>query len=98
MEETTAPKWVRPGDPKDTYSNQFFVNWSSVDVRIRFGNMIPTSDRAVAGKSPLQVEEQVTVTMAWPQAKALRDSLNDVVQRFENTNGVIDLAKLRLPE
>ena len=44
------------------------------------------------------VEEGASVTMSWPQAKALRNALNDTVERYEKTNGMIDLENLKLPQ
>lgn len=103
MDNTKTPsgnpqsdKWIRREDSAEVYSNLYFVNWSRTDLRIRFGQMIPTNDTST--KVSFVVEEKAAVTMSWAQAKALRDSLNDAVERFEKTNGVIDLLNLKLPQ
>jgi len=99
MADTTPPptKWIRPEDSAQVYCNFHFLNWSLVDVRVRFGQLIPT-DQSQDGRVGFVVEEQAAVTMSWVQAKALRDSLNDAVQRYEKANGVIEVTKLKLPE
>jgi hypothetical protein len=90
-------KWVRGDDSAEVYSNQFYLDWSMTDVRIRFGQMIPT-DRPEDGKVGFVIEEQAAVTMAWPQLKAFRDAVNNAVERYEKTNGEINLNKLKLPQ
>jgi hypothetical protein len=92
-------RWVRKPESKEIYSNQFFLNWSSTDARIRFGQMIPTSDIQTTMESvDFIIEENASVTMNWPQLKALRDVLTDAVNKYENTNGPIDIARLKLPK
>jgi hypothetical protein len=93
-----SAEWVRREDSAQIYSNMFFLNWSIVDVRIRFGEMIPIGTSPEGSKVEYVVEENAAVTMSWAQVKALRDSLNDAVTRYENTNGEIDLRKLKLPQ
>src|SRR5215469_6092896 len=88
--------WVRE-DSTEVYSNQFYINWSATDARIRFGQMIPT-DRMLDGKVDFIIEERAAVTMGWSQLKALRDALNNAVERFEKANGKIELDKLKLPQ
>lgn len=103
MEDHKSPgtnksaEWVRREDSAEIYSNMFFLNWSLVDVRIRFGEMIPIGTSPEGSKVNYVIEENAAVTMSWAQAKALKDSLIDAVTRYENTNGAIDLQKLKLP-
>ena len=105
MEETKQPatalppasKWVRRVDSIEAYSNQFFIDWSVTDMRVRFGQMIPT-DRPENGKVGFAIEERAAISMAWAQAKALRDGLVNAVERYEKANGPIDLSTLKLPE
>jgi len=92
-----AVGWVRRDDSAEVYTNQYYIDWSISDVRIRFGQMIPT-DRLENGKVGFVVEEQAAVTMTWAQVKALRDSLNDAVGRYERANGPLEYMKLKLPE
>jgi len=103
MEDTKKPsdnqqsvEWIRRNDFAEVYSNHYFLNWSTSDLRIRFGQMIPVNTDAAA-KVNYVVEEKAAVTMSWAQAKALKDTLNDVVTRFEGANGEIDLKNLKLP-
>jgi uncharacterized protein with NRDE domain len=90
-------EWIRREDSADVYSNMYHLNWSIVDVRIRFGQMVPTETTA-SGRVSYVIEENAAVTVSWPQAKALRDSLIEAVSRYENTNGEIILPNLKLPE
>jgi hypothetical protein len=105
MEEAKKPstnlpptsKWIRRPDSAEVYSNQFFIDWTVTDVRVRFGQMTPT-DRPENGKVGFAIEERAAISMAWAQTKALRDGLINAVERYEKANGLIDLAALKLPE
>jgi hypothetical protein len=97
MEDTNqqaGPKWVRREDSAEVYSNQYFLDWSITDVRVRFGQMVPNPD---TGTVSYVIEEHAAITLPWPQVKALRDSLNDAVTRYEKANGPMDLPNLKLP-
>lgn len=103
MAESTPPTsrqvtWLRRDDSAEVYSNYFFVNWSAVDVRIRFGQLIPVDNVASEDKVAILAEDQASVTMAWPQVKSLYDAIGDALRRYEKANGAIDLTQLRLPE
>lgn len=95
INKQTGPKWVRLEDSVETYSNQYFLDWSITDVRVRFGQMVPT--QSDPGTVPYVIEEHAAITLPWPQVKALRDSLNDAVSRYEKANGPLDLPNLKLP-
>ena len=41
-----------------------------------------------------EAEENVRVTVAWPEAKVLANMLADLVKRFEDSNGEIKPLKL----
>lgn len=99
MAETPTPqiKWIRRDDSTEIYTNFHFVNWSIVDVRLRFGQLTPT-DQNEQGKIGVVAEEQAAVTMSWASAKVLRDSLSDAIQRYEKANGIIEISSLKLPE
>jgi hypothetical protein len=92
--EQTAWEWMVPEDGVyEAYSNFVYVNWTPLDVRIRFAQIIPE-----VGKPPQAgrwvIEESVAMTLAWGHAKFLRDTLNDVIQRYEKANGEIITPKM----
>jgi len=71
------------------YTNSLSIDWTLYDVRIKFGHL------TFAGQPPkLVIEGKAGVTMAWAEAKALRDSLSDLVARYESVNGEIIPPKL----
>jgi hypothetical protein len=91
-------KWVRREDSAEVYSNMFFLDWSATDVRVRFGQMIPTTTERENNMVPFIIEENAAVTMTWAQIKALRDGLANAVERYERTNGEIDFSRITLPK
>src|SRR6266851_980479 len=75
----------------EVYSNFIDANWSLFDVRLRFGQIVPAP---IGSDHPFDAEERAAITIAWPEAKILRDIMIDVVRRFEETNGEIKPLKL----
>jgi len=86
-------EWVIPkeGAP-ELYGNFYHVSWTLFDVRFQIGQLIPKSPDPGSG---FFVDQRGSFTMAWPEAKALRDSLVDVVARYEKANG--ELKPINLP-
>jgi hypothetical protein len=96
MEEAQKPaefEWTVPeeGTP-EIYGNFVNVSWTLFDVRFRIGQLIP---RATNPKSGFVVEQQCAVTIAWPEAKLLRDMLTELVSKYESVNG--EFKPLTLP-
>jgi hypothetical protein len=89
--ETTKWAWVKPkeGTPQ-IYTNYVHVSWTFFDVRFQLGQLVPIDPLS----SEFAVAEQGAVTVAWPEAKSLRDMLIDLVARYEETNGEIKPLKL----
>jgi Protein of unknown function (DUF3467) len=88
--ETAQFNWRPiPGTPQ-IYTNYVTVSWTLFDVRFVFGQLIP----AEPGKKNFIVEERGAVTFAWPEAKALRDMLANLVAKYEEANGEIKPLKL----
>src|SRR6266851_5364147 len=75
----------------EVYSNFIDANWSLFDVRLRFGQIVPAP---IGSDQTFDAEELAAITIAWPEAKILRDIMIDVVRRFEETNGEIKPLKL----
>lgn len=87
-----APKWVKPTEPKpQLYTNFVNAAWSLFDVRFTLGQLVPTD---IGRAATFVIEEQGTVIVSWPEAKALRDMLVALVDSFEKTNGEIKPLKL----
>jgi hypothetical protein len=76
---------------QEIYGNYVSTSWTLVDVRFRIGQIIP-----VIGADPMKfvAEERGAVTVAWPQAKFLRDILTGLIANYEKVNGEIKPAKL----
>jgi uncharacterized protein DUF3467 len=74
----------------EIYGNFFHTSWTLVDVRIQVGQLVTQG----ADLSRFVAEPRGAVTMAWGQAKVLRDTLNSVLAKYEEVNGEIKIAKL----
>jgi hypothetical protein len=84
--------WVKPKDgAPEIYCNYLHAGWTLFDVRLVMGQLVPLSDDL---DSQFVAEQRAAVTMAWPEAKVLRDMLSDLVARFEEVNGEIKPLKL----
>ena len=84
--------WVKPKETTpEIYANYLHVSWTLFDVRIQLGHLIPTGDELTSG---FAVEQLGAVTVAWAEAKVLRDALTDLVAKYEKTNGEIKPLKL----
>jgi hypothetical protein len=104
--ETTADKqasppvawnWTRsPNGFAEIYSNYVSVTWTLFDVRLRLARLVPTAARVGEDLKGFVLEESAALTVAWPEAKVLRDALDDAVRRYETANG--EIKKLKLPE
>jgi hypothetical protein len=86
--------WVKPEEATpEIYANYVHVSWSLFDVRLQLGQLIPTGTDLT---SEFVVEQRGAVTVAWAEAKVLRDMLVNMVERYEKTNGEIKPLKLPL--
>ena len=85
--------WAKPKEAiPEIYCNYVHVSWTLFDVRFLVGQLIPTGTDLSSG---FVAEERAAVTMAWPEAKVLRDMLTEMVDRYEKTNG--EIKQLKLP-
>jgi len=78
----------------NVYANRFRTEWTNTDLRIRFGeimftsNVVNTDDGDPSHSNrKLFVEERVGLTMTWLTAKELRDTLNELLAEYEKANG-----------
>lgn len=87
-EENKKPefKWRRTKDNiPEVYGNLFHATWTLVDVRVRVGELVPDT----SGDKSFFVDERAAVTLSWPQAKILANTLTQLVESFESVNGEI---------
>lgn len=92
QQPTPIFKWIESKEiPPEIYANYVHVSWTLFDVRFQLGQLIPVGEDLQDG---FRVEKRGAVSIAWPEAKALRDMLADVVAKFENVNGEIKPLKL----
>ncbi len=90
-EETQDTVWedVTPeGGVCEIYSNFLDVHWTRYDIRLKFAQVLP-------GRRPntWATEQRAAVTLAWPEAKVLRDLLVGLIDKYEKLNG-----ELKIPE
>jgi hypothetical protein len=67
------------------YANRYYTEWTNTDLRIRFGEIMFVAPGQKNKK--LIIEERVGVTMSWLRAKQLRDTLNELIEKYEKANG-----------
>jgi hypothetical protein len=97
-EETKHPgpqvfEWVEAEyDAPEIYGNFTNCSWTLVDVRIQIGQLIPKKPGNLS--AGFAVQERGFVTLAWHQAKVLRDILESVVASYEQVNGEIKMPNL----
>lgn len=97
MADNDKPKpkfpFVKPDDGIfQFYSNYIDAAWTLFDVSLRFAQIVPLP--TAEGDAKFEAEENVRVTLAWPEAKILANMLADLVSRFERVNGEIKTLKL----
>jgi hypothetical protein len=86
---------IPPEGIREIYTNYISLSWTLFDVRLLLAQVVPTamstSDDEVKGFAAL---EAAAVTMAWAEAKAVRDMLTNAIERYEKANGEIKPLKL----
>lgn len=75
---------------QQVYANYVDVSWTVYDVQIRYSHNQRLPDEPPTNR----LEHRATVTLAWPEAKALVGILQDVLDRYEGLNGEILVPKL----
>jgi Protein of unknown function (DUF3467) len=89
-------EWLKSDEVFEAYSNILHLNWSPHDVRIRFGQLI-ADPRTSPQHAKWVVNEYAAITLAWGEAKYLRDILHAVVKDYEAKNGKIVMPILPTP-
>ena len=90
------PNHVRvepPGGTVEVYTNFVESNWTPYDVRLRFSQVMHPNAELDPDK-PIVINQRAAVTMAWAEAKFLRNLLTQLVDGFEKVNGEIKEPKI----
>jgi hypothetical protein len=82
------------GGLSEVYSNFIELTWTPYDVHIRFSHAIPPN-LEIQPESKTIIAHRAAVSVAWAEAKTLRDLLIQVIERFEKVNG--EIVQPRLP-
>jgi hypothetical protein len=92
MADDQKPTWITSKEPTpQVYTNFVHTSWTLFDVRFQLGQLVPSEPGA---SNAFVVEDQGAVTLAWPAAKNLRDTLISLIDSYEKTNGEIKPIKL----
>lgn len=67
------------------YSNNFLINWTAYDIRMKFGQLKHAADGEYV------IEHDVAVFMSWTEAKELLNVLGTLIVEFEKLNGPITM-------
>ena len=90
--DETKFEWLKEVAPTpDLYSNYVHTSWTLFDVRLELGHLVPLGKEKSEG---FAVEKVGALTIAWPHAKYLRDTLAALVKSYEEQNGEIKPIKL----
>jgi hypothetical protein len=72
----------------EIYTNFIDLCWGPHDLRLCLARSFPTGGVYTSSETVrIVVEQTAAVTMAWREAKLLRDMLSDAVERYELANG-----------
>lgn len=79
-------EWSEAPTAPRIYANIVNLDWTLYDVTLRFAQLKFAGDPRAR---KLTAEEQGSVTIAWAEAKYLRDTLTDLLSKYEKVNGEI---------
>lgn len=82
----------RPGGIDHVYANHIILGITGYDVTLWFSKLVRLPQHNPADEPVNQVEQRATVTLAWAEAKALRNMLTDTIEKLEKLNGEINPA------
>jgi hypothetical protein len=71
------------------YANSISIGITGYDVTIWLSKLVRLL-QLPQDEPTNQMETRATVTLAWPEAKFLRNALSDVIEKFEKLNGEIN--------
>jgi hypothetical protein len=81
----------------EIYANSIHVNWTTYDVRLRFGQLLADPEKSpdVAG---WVVDDRAAITLSWNEAKYLRNLLHGLIKDYEAKNGKLVIPQMPAPE
>ena len=82
----------REGGLLHTYANNINLDWTKHDIRLRFAE-ITLLPEYKAKPGTQRIEERVSVSVSWSEAKAFHMLLGSVLQEFETLNGPIEIPR-----
>jgi hypothetical protein len=82
----------RPEGIQHVYANNLVVAITGYDVTIWCSKLVRMPQHNKADEPMNQLERRATLTMSWAEAKFLRNSLSDTIEKFEALNGEINPA------
>ncbi len=88
--EVTIEVVEQPGGIYQVYANHVIVSYTGHDVLVNFSQLRRLPEIKASDMPTSRVEQRAAVTMAWSEAKALRDLLTGVIQLFESANGQVN--------
>jgi hypothetical protein len=68
------------------YANHILASFTGHDVILRFNQLARLPEYTPSDKPTSRLEQRAAITLAWSEAKALRDLLTALIQSFETTN------------
>lgn len=79
----------QPGGVNHIYANAITLGVTGYDMMIWFAKIFRVPD--LPDTEPVnRVEQRAAVSLSWSEAKFLRNSLSDAIEKFEKLNGEID--------
>jgi hypothetical protein len=97
-EETNPIEWIAPDEGVvDCYANFVYANWTTYDVRVRFGQVTVVPNAKTAEESKWIVNEKAAVTMTFHEAKHLRNLLHSIIKDYESKNGELKTPQMPAP-
>jgi hypothetical protein len=74
------------------YANNIVVGVTGYDVTLWFSKLVRLPQHEPTAEPVNQLEHRATVTLAWAEAKALRNVLTETLEKLEKLNGEINPA------
>jgi hypothetical protein len=80
----------KPGGVDHVYANHITLGVTAYDVAIWFSKLVRLPQHHPDAQPLNQIEQRSSVTLAWAEAKFLRNALTDVIDKLEALNGEVN--------